>query len=214
MNFIKDRLKELATYYDLSIRSFEEKCGLGRGNISNMKDDGALGSDKLSKILDTFPTISPRWLLSGRGAMLADSSEILGKVIDNPTKGVPLIPIEAMAGYFKGEEPINEYECDRVLIPGVKADYVITVRGNSMEPRYHSGDLIACQVLPLSDIFFQWGKAYVVNTDQGVLLKKIKPGSSIDTITLVSENPEYDPFELPRSAIYHVALVTALVRLM
>jgi phage repressor protein C with HTH and peptisase S24 domain len=143
-----------------------------------------------------------------------NADETIGKVIDNPTKGVPLIPIEAMAGYFKGEEPINEYECDRVLIPGVKADYVITVRGNSMEPRYHSGDLIACQVLPLSDIFFQWGKAYVVNTDQGVLLKKIKPGSSIDTITLVSENPEYDPFELPRSAIYHVALVTALVRLM
>jgi len=47
------------------MRAFEEVCGLGRGNISNMSPDGSLGSDKLSKIIDTFPEIDLHWLLTG-----------------------------------------------------------------------------------------------------------------------------------------------------
>ena len=40
-------------------------CGLGRGNISNMDTNGAIGSDKLTKIFDTFPDIDLIWLLRG-----------------------------------------------------------------------------------------------------------------------------------------------------
>lgn len=48
------------------MRAFEEKCGLGRGNISNMSQEGTLGSDKLTKIIDTFPGIDLYWLLTGK----------------------------------------------------------------------------------------------------------------------------------------------------
>ncbi len=65
MNTIKDRLKEMAQAHGYSIRGFEEKCGLGRGNISNMSADGSIGSDKLSKIIDTFPDANVHWLLTG-----------------------------------------------------------------------------------------------------------------------------------------------------
>lgn len=64
---IKERLKQLAQSKELSIRAFEETCGLGRGNISNMSPDGSIGSDKLSKIIDTFPDCDIYWLLTGRG---------------------------------------------------------------------------------------------------------------------------------------------------
>lgn len=47
------------------MRAFEEACGLGRGNISNMSQDGSLGSDKLSKIIDAYPEIDIHWLLTG-----------------------------------------------------------------------------------------------------------------------------------------------------
>lgn len=63
---IKDRLKQLAKAKGLSMRSFEEKCGLGRGNISNMSPGGSIGSDKLSKIIDTFPMVDVRWLITGQ----------------------------------------------------------------------------------------------------------------------------------------------------
>lgn len=62
---IKDRLKQIAKDKGLSIRSFEEECGLGRGNISNMSPNGAIGSDKLTKIIDTFPDVDLYWLVTG-----------------------------------------------------------------------------------------------------------------------------------------------------
>lgn len=132
---------------------------------------------------------------------------------DEKTDGVPLVPIEAMAGFFTGEILVNERDCERLNIPGLKADFVVSVSGDSMEPKYFSGDMVACQRVYLSDLFFQWGKVYVIDTNQGVLLKKVKKGSSPDCITLISENPEYDDIELPFSDIYHIALVKGLVRI-
>lgn len=65
MTTIKERLYSIAEFEGLSVRAFEERCGLGRGNISNMAPGGAIGSDKLTKILDTFPDIDVNWILTG-----------------------------------------------------------------------------------------------------------------------------------------------------
>ena len=62
---LKERILEVCNQLDVSVREFERSCGLGRGNISNMT--GALGSDKLSKIIDTYPDINLYWLLTGEG---------------------------------------------------------------------------------------------------------------------------------------------------
>ncbi len=53
----------------ISVRKLESDLSLNRGNISNIPDNGSIGSDKLAKILDSDPTISPDWLISGRGEM-------------------------------------------------------------------------------------------------------------------------------------------------
>lgn len=82
-----------------------------------------------------------------------------------------------------------------------------------MEPKYFSGDYVACQMVYLSDLFFQWGKVYVIDTRQGVLLKRVKRGPSKESIMLISENSNYDPVELPITDIYHIALVRGLVRI-
>lgn len=66
MDTIKDRLIQLAQLQGLSIRAFEEKCGLGRGNISNMGPSSSIGSDKLTKIIATFPGIDIYWVLTGK----------------------------------------------------------------------------------------------------------------------------------------------------
>lgn len=65
MTSIKERLISIAEGEGLSVRAFEERCGLGRGNISNMGPNSAIGSDKLTKILDTFPNIDLNWILTG-----------------------------------------------------------------------------------------------------------------------------------------------------
>lgn len=75
METIKDRLIQIAKAEALSIRAFEERCGLGRGNISNMGPDSAIGSDKVTKILDTFPTINLHWLLTGSASETASPAK-------------------------------------------------------------------------------------------------------------------------------------------
>jgi phage repressor protein C with HTH and peptisase S24 domain len=178
-------------------------------------------AEMIAQLCDIY-NVNPTWLLTGKGKIVTNSDNL--STVDQPTAeatpsvdpsmGIPLIPIDAMAGYLRGEVSVMDADCDRFVIPGVVADYIIPVRGDSMVPLYHSGDLVACRRLSLSDLFFQWGKAYVLDTTQGVVLKRLRPGSSPDTVLLVSENTAYDPFELHRDDIYHIAIVTALVRIL
>ena len=136
------------------------------------------------------------------------------KPVTSPSEGIPLIPISAMAGAFAGEQTVLEYECERFIVPIFKgADFLINVRGNSMYPKYNSGDIVACKRVPLKDIFFQWNKVYVLDTDQGPLVKRIKPGFDENHILIVSDNTDYEPFELHLNSIYNVALVLGVIRL-
>lgn len=82
-----------------------------------------------------------------------------------------------------------------------------------MLPKYNSGDIVACKKLNLNDIFFQWGKVYVLSTEQGALVKRINPGKDDDHIKLESDNKSYLPFELHKSQVYAVALVVGVIRM-
>lgn len=179
---------------------------------------------------DTFDTeriyskcvgVSPHWLLTGEGPMLENNNTGCQRQIDpahhvpdNVQEGIPLIPLSAMAGAFTGETSVMEYECERYVIPAFKgADFLIQVKGDSMQPTYYSGDLVACQRVPLNDLFFQWNKTYVLDTAQGPLIKRIMPGSDSSHVLIVSDNDSYPPFELSKSQFHGVALVRGLVRL-
>ncbi len=132
----------------------------------------------------------------------------------SPGEGIPLIPFEAMAGALTSEQTVLEYECERYVVPVFRgADFLMPVRGSSMYPKYSSGDIVACQRVPMSDIFFQWNKVYVLDTVQGALIKRVKPGSDNSHVLLVSDNKSYNPLELPVSAIHALALVIGVIRL-
>lgn len=132
----------------------------------------------------------------------------------SPNEGIPLIPYSAMAGALTGELSVLEYECERYVVPAFSgADFLMPVKGNSMTPTYLSGDIVACQRVPLTDLFFQWNKPYVLDTLQGAIIKRLKPGSDKEHVLVISDNKEYDPFELPCESIYGVALVIGLIRL-
>jgi len=128
--------------------------------------------------------------------------------------GIPLIPLGAMAGYAKGEIQVLEHECERYVVPVFReAEFLITVKGSSMIPKYNSGDIVACKHLPLNDLFFQWNKVYVLDTAQGALIKRVCKGRDENHVTLVSDNVRYDPFELHRDKLNAVALVIGVIRL-
>lgn len=205
-NDILNRLKDA-----LSISNDQElgkALGVTKGAISNWRKRNSIDYDRVFSICER---ISLDWLFTGEGDMFNDSTSEI-ESFSMPIDGIPLIPIEAMAGYFTGGVSVLDSDCERVRIPGLKADFVIPISGDSMEPKYYSGDYVACQRIDRIDAFFQWGKVYVIDTEQGILLKKVKKSKSPDHILLVSENPEYDPIELPKGELLHIALVKGLVR--
>ena len=160
--------------------------------------------------------LSANWLLTGKGKMIKENKTAIPTATpaQNTTDGIPLIPFSAMAGALTDERTALEYECERYVVPAFKgADFLMTIKGTSMQPTYNSGDIVACQRVPMTSIFFQWNKPYVLDTAQGPLVKRVKPGSDQNHITLVSDNPDYDPFQLPLEQVNAVALVIGLIRL-
>lgn len=214
-----ERLEEFIKNQCISVRSFEQTISASDGMIRraiNNKTD--IQSKWLSKIADNYPQLNLNWLITGKGSMIIstqnkDSNELPIAHHTDSKEGIPLIPINAMTGAFTEDQQIMEYECERFIIPSFKgADFLIGVKGSSMYPRYNSGDIVACKRLNLQDIFFQWNKVYVLDTDQGPLIKRIKPGTDKGHVTIVSDNKEYEPFELAIDHIYHVALVIGVIR--
>lgn len=166
--------------------------------------------------------VNAEWLITGKGEMLktkeikqnANAELPVATKTENPNEGIPLIPIHAMAGAFTGEAQVLECDCERYVVPAFKgADFLIPVKGVSMHPRFSSGDIVACKRLNMNNIFFQWNKVYVLDTDQGALIKRLKPGSDKDHVLVVSDNESFDPFELDVHNIYNVALVIGVIRL-
>lgn len=217
---IKQRILYFADTLGISKREFYAKIGVSRGTLESKT---GITEDVITKFLTTFPNVNTEWLMTGDGeiqkttknfATMQEKEQKIEIIPANNNEGIPLIPIEAMAGALTCEQTILEYECERYVVPMFKgADFLIPVKGSSMYPKYNSGDIVACQKIPMNDLFFQWNKVYVIDTNQGALIKRIKPGSDINHILIVSDNEKYDPFELPVSAINAVALVIGVIRL-
>lgn len=214
---IKQRILSFAETLGISKREFYSQIGVSRGTLESKS---SITEDVMARFIAKYPQVSPSWLLTGKGDMIISAQNKDMKNEELPvahrtesTEGIPLIPLNAMAGAFTDDQTIMEYECDRYIIPSFKgADFLIGVKGSSMYPKYNSGDIVACKRLNLQDLFFQWNKVYVLDTDQGPLIKRIKPGSDKEHVTIVSDNKEYEPFELALSQIYHVALVVGVIR--
>ena len=65
------RLKQFIEYKGFSVRAFEKECGVNNSTIkSAIRNNGALGSDKLIKIVEKFPELDANWLLLGKGSMI------------------------------------------------------------------------------------------------------------------------------------------------
>lgn len=144
----------------------------------------------------------------------SEYSSRIQKLPEGSMEGIPLIPTSAMAGAFTSDISFMEYECEHYFIPDFKgADFLIRVKGDSMQPTYYSGDLVACQKIPMNDIFFQWNKTYVLDTNQGAIIKRVLPGKDDDHICIVSDNTKYPPFELEKSYLHAIALVRGIIRL-
>lgn len=201
---VKERIVTFLSKMKISQKKFETACGLSNGYVNGLKKSP--GADVLQKIFGAYPMLNQDWLIKGEGEMLVSNKS-------TKQEGIPLIPVNAVAGFLSGVgDPIMDYDCERYIMPIYKgADFMMRVEGDSMMPEYAPGDLLACMRLK-DPSFFQWGKVYVIDTKQGALVKRIEPAEEDGCIMLCSENEKYKPFKLHADDINGVALVRGVIK--
>jgi phage repressor protein C with HTH and peptisase S24 domain len=208
-------INELKKHYGVKKDTdFAHFLGIAPTTLSSWKSRDTMDYDlvcaKCVEINGDFILTGKQPMLKGEPISLPSSDTHIYNGIEN---GIPLIPISAMAGFGEGEQQAMEYECERYIVPAFKdAEFLIQVKGSSMYPKYSSGDIVACKKLPI-DTFFQWNKVYVLDTVQGALIKRVKQGSDVQHILIVSENERYEPFVLSLSEVHSVAIVIGVIRL-
>ena len=198
---------------NLSKTDFYKITGLSNGFLDK---GGSVTSSNLEIILKYFPELSADWLITGEGPMLRSDTPVAHPA-SMPGEGIPLIPIEAIAGIPAGEDiGIRFIDCTRYVIPefaNLNVEYMVRVSGSSMYPKYSNGDVLACRRIQ-DVLFFQWGKIYVIDSSQGPLVKRVFKDEDPDRILLVSDNKEhYPPFSIPKSDIRSLSIVLGVIRL-
>lgn len=209
------RLEMVLNHLNISAATLAAELGRGRPQFLYDIQKGKtknISSDLAKQIVSVYPVFNEVWLITGQGQMLIEKEE---KYRDAKGQVLPLLPIVAMAGY--NEDNWTAYINTHPIysVPDVPtADFLIKVGGDSMQPKYYEGDMIACRFVK-ELLFFQWGKTYVLDTSQGVMVKNIyEDKDNPDNVVLVSENAEkYPPFSIPRSDIRKLALVVGSIRI-
>lgn len=124
-----------------------------------------------------------------------------------------VIPTGARAGTL-GDFAVSNaaYDCERMVSPIRGADYAMQVTGDSMSPEYPSGSMVIIKKIN-EKAFIEWGKTYVLDTENGAVIKIIRKTDDPQVIECVSTNPAYQPFTMETKYIngwYRVLMVLSL----
>lgn len=213
-----DRIFEYIDYKGVNKSELERKVGISNGYLAKQRQRKAdIGEGIMNSVLDNCPDIDPTWLLTGEGNMLKSPIAKIQKVEEGVVGGIPLIPIDAVAGWNGIDEcGVLLVNCVRYIIPdfaAAGAEYIIRVSGSSMYPKYCNGDLLACKKIE-QVTFFRWGEVYVVDSFQGMMVKRLLPcDENKDAVICKSENEKNPPFELMKSDIRSLSMIVGLLRL-
>jgi hypothetical protein len=121
------------------------------------------------------------------------------------------IPKGRITGYYYPEVnasagfDVSTFNEEKTRIPIFLPDFgdnviFINVYGDSMYPKYKSGDMIG--IKPVEFPYIVFGHPYVVVFDNGdTNIKYVQKGSDEHHVILASENPKYEPREYPLSII-------------
>ena len=203
---IKKRVLALVSHFSgNNKKAFENEVGLSNGFINNIKM--TIHPKSSEKILSKHPEINRDWLLFGEGEMLNTKAPAVTKQEDEESDGklIPLLPLSAEGGSLDGFDNLGVSlpDCEVIYSPIRDADMAITVSGKSMEPNYPEGCRVVVKRINHA-LFIEWGREYVLDTENGIVLKTLEPSDDPDFIRCISLNPDqrrYAPFEVPKESI-------------
>lgn len=199
----KSRLTSFLAHVRISQGGFEKKVGLSTGFVNNVGD--GIRKRSLDKISAVYPELNTAWLLTGKGNMLNE-----GYTHDAPIeaagKAIPLLPVSAQGGKLNDFIiSVRGSDCEKVVSPVKDADFAMPVSGDSMAPEYPNGSQVHVKKIN-EQAFIEWGRVYVLDTCNGVVIKRVVPSDKEGYIRCVSinESPIYAPFDVSFEDIYGI----------
>ena len=223
-----NRFPKFAEYFNKLLKEKEPnarqeevagRLGITQGALSKIKNGMMVPSDELADRIarlwegETFKDIVNE-------ARREDTLKVLKKaqprrevdteeVVILPTK--PRLPVSAAAGSLSEySQGVMLEQCEQMPIIRNFPDYDYTmyIKGNSMEPKYESGDEIA---IKKAEYVIEWGKDYVLDTQDGVIFKKIyEEGENIRCVSY--NHDEYPDFLVPKNIIFGYYKFVGLIR--
>jgi len=193
---------------------FYRMAGITRGILNQ---NNGLSEDNIRKFLNCFKEVDPHWLLTGDGPMERQPEILTGisaRVNSAPDfeNGIPLVPSHLLSDFLFKKEPDIENPYIWYKMPVFcMADFLIQLQQSNMHPTYNVGDILACRLLA-NDAVVLWNSVHVLDTEMGTIIKRVRAGSNEHMLSLISDNPGYDPIEIPRLAIRNMALVLGGIR--
>lgn len=208
MESLRERIKKVLADHRTTANGISKGDSAVQNKLSRQLREATVTADVIQLILGTFPDVSAEWLLRGDYVKSIESNREGDSI-----KTLPRIPYNAAAGSLTDAvEGVTEYQCERLPVVAAfpKYDFTMRVSGRSMEPYYYAGDEVAC--LRINEArFLQWGRVHVLDTTQGIVIKKIYENG--DCIRCASFNPEYPDFNVPKADIRSYNLVVGALRL-
>lgn len=213
----KERIIQFIEYKGISKQHFFRETGLKRGFLDADKLQTSIPDVFIAIIIAKYPELNIEWLITGMGEMLKKSeklspdihSDILQKEFLSQT--LPLLTTEDMMN------PVQAIADNRTsgsvfsLPHFADADFLFQVRGTAMFPRYNNGDIIVCKLSGKNSVI-QWNRVYILLVgNREILVRRIQKGQEGKYFLLLSENVEYQSFEVETENVKPLAIVEGVL---
>ena len=189
--------------------------GLSKGYVSQLMSGKREPSETIvSNLCARFPELNAQWIMTGEGEMTQKVGLRPVEEFIEPNT-VPMLPIFAQAGHLtEWSEGIEEAKCERVISPVKDIDMAIHIYGESMSPDIPNGAV--CYVRRVTGKVIDYGRAYILDTVDGPVVKYLMPGSDDEHIRCQSANqdPKFAPYEVEKSDILGMYRVVMCMKMM
>ena len=189
--------------------------GLSKGYVSQLMSGKREPSETIvSNLCAQFPELNPQWIMTGEGEMTQKVGLRPVEEFIEPNT-VPMLPIFAQAGHLtEWSEGVEEAKCERVISPVKDIDMAIHIYGESMSPDIPNGAV--CYVRRVTGKVIDYGRAYILDTVDGPVVKYLMPGSDDEHIRCQSANqdPKFAPYEVEKSDILGMYRVVMCMKMM
>jgi|GEM_PF-475459 hypothetical protein len=218
-----DRFDSYMKRKGLTDSQVTKDLGLSNGLLGkSRKKDRDMSRNIANSAINFYEDLSAAWLLTGEGPMLVNNSENdlvntfnasapapspPSNIEEIKSYEVPLLPLDAIGGRLDGFAPngVTISQCETITSPFKNAALAIRVKGQSMSPIYPSGCMLF--IVKNNGGWLDWGKVYVLDTDNGVIVKQLSPsqkGEEYICCKSFNNSPEFAPFDIPHTSIYGI----------